>query len=301
MFGPKTNAAFTYFQEVTHCGSEGCLTKATFERLLVAKPEDIKTELKVVLTVNTVFKTSPIDSRDLSNDEKFPVAEGEVFDILKWEKVAGHIKVVFRRNSDRDRFKSVTVYIWSLHTQVQNGDERVYPPIKPKSFLLDVPYFSQRDNEFNPGGSCNVTSIAMCLNYLKIPQKKPSLQYEDELYEYALNKGYSRHSPGDLARIVRDYGAEDRFTDRGTIEDVIDWISKGNPCVTHGYFTTFGHIIAIVGYDEKSLIVHDPWGEFMDSSFSYSPGSGESLSYSFDLIRRRCIPDGSFWVHFISD
>ncbi|WP_293282361.1 C39 family peptidase [Microcoleus sp. PH2017_36_ELK_O_B] len=33
-----------------------------------------------------------------------------------------------------------------------------------KNFVkLDVPYLSQLDNKRNPTGSCNVTSVAMCL------------------------------------------------------------------------------------------------------------------------------------------
>lgn len=30
---------------------------------------------------------------------------------------------------------------------------------------LKVPYFSQLDNKYVPGGTCNVTSVAMCLAY----------------------------------------------------------------------------------------------------------------------------------------
>jgi len=54
-----------------------------------------------------------------------------------------------------------------------------------------------------------------------------------------------------------------------------------------------------VGYDEYGFIVHDPYGEWFSSGYR-TDLSGSYLNYSYLLIRRVCIPDGSFWVHFIS-
>jgi hypothetical protein len=54
-----------------------------------------------------------------------------------------------------------------------------------------------------------------------------------------------------------------------------------------------------VGYDEFGFIVHDPYGEWFSSGYR-TDLSGSYLHYSYRLITRVCIPDGSFWVHFIS-
>jgi uncharacterized protein YvpB len=164
---------------------------------------------------------------------------------------------------------------------------------------LEISYRSQLDNIENPTGSCNVTSLAMCLDFLKTPRRKKTGQFEDELYEYAIAKGYSRHSPQDLAQIVRDYGAKDEFTEWGTIERCKSHLANGNPAVIHGYFTSFGHIIVLVGFDNKGFLVHDPYGEWFESGYN-TDVSGAYLHYSYDLIRRICIPDGQFWVHYIS-
>jgi uncharacterized protein YvpB len=164
---------------------------------------------------------------------------------------------------------------------------------------LDIPYRSQLDNAKNPGGSCNVTSIAMCLDFLKVPRRQKTGQYEDELYQYAIDKGYSRHNPWDLAQIVKDYGAQDRFTENGTIDGVKDWLASGNPAVIHGWFTSFGHIIVVAGCDSNGFIVHDPYGEWFPSGYD-TTASGSYLHYSYQLIRNTCMDDGNFWVHFIS-
>ncbi|MBD2039231.1 C39 family peptidase [Microcoleus sp. FACHB-672] len=169
-------------------------------------------------------------------------------------------------------------------------------------YHLNVPYKSQLDNWHNPSGSCNVTSLAMCLEFLKAERNSRYFrfeQFEDELYQYALDNNLSRHDPQDLAKIVRAYGCCDNFKDNGNIEEVKEWLAGGNPCVTHGYFTSFGHIIVIVGYDDGGFIVHDPYGEWFASGYR-TDLTGAFLHYSYNLIWETCIPDGKFWVHFIN-
>jgi len=163
---------------------------------------------------------------------------------------------------------------------------------------LDVPYKSQLDNRFNPTGACNVTAIAMCLEYLGYKSDSRE-QLEDELYRYMTDIGLNRHSPHDLAQVVQDYGYSDTFKSNATIEECKLWLKSGSPIVMHGYFTNFGHIITGVGYDDNGFIVHDPYGEYFRTGYR-TDLSGKNLHYSYKLIKEKCIPDGSFWVHFIS-
>ncbi|MCC3447456.1 MAG: C39 family peptidase [Microcoleus sp. PH2017_39_LGB_O_B] len=169
-----------------------------------------------------------------------------------------------------------------------------------KNFVkLDVPYLSQLDNKRNPTGSCNVTSVAMCLLWGGVTPHQQGIQLEDELYGYMEKRRLDRHSPQDLATVVRDYGLNCLYTATATIDAVKAHLSEGNPCITHGYFTEYGHIIVLTGYDEKGFIVHDPYGEWFSDGYR-TDLSGEYLHYSYDLIERTCIPDGLFWIHFIS-
>lgn len=165
--------------------------------------------------------------------------------------------------------------------------------------LLAVPYLSQRDNRIDPFDTCNVTSIAMCLAYFGVKPQDPSKQLEDELSRYVDAEGLQRGSPTDLAKVVTHYGLSDEFRIDATVDRLKGWIDGGNPAVIHGYFTRSGHIVTAVGHDSDSLIVHDPWGEYFASGYDTS-AVGANLSYSWELIRRTCIPDGQFWVHFIS-
>jgi uncharacterized protein YvpB len=102
---------------------------------------------------------------------------------------------------------------------------------------------------------------------------------------YALDQGLNRHSPDDLAQIVRDYGAKDSFTQTATIDEVKDWLSHEKPAVIHGYFTRFGHIIVLVGYDSTGFIVHDPYGEWFADGYDLNnpDGNNERVSFSITL------------------
>jgi uncharacterized protein YvpB len=297
VFGPKSTAGLHQFQKLMECGEAGYLGAVTAKKLIEAKREQIPVATPILKTVkSTVFKVKPIASSQLNDSEKFAIPANKEFSVLAYDPIRGHLRVALRTES----YGGYSVlYIWGEHAEIHENGSRVYPKPIPKSARLNVPYKSQLDNWFNPTGSCNVTSLAMCLEYLKARRKTSSGQFEDELYEYAINKGYSRHNPYDLARIVRDYGCQDYFTENAVIDDIKDWIAAGNPAVIHGYFTSFGHIMPVVGYDEYGFIVHDPYGEWFSSGYR-TDLSGSYLNYSYLLIRRVCIPDGSFWVHFIS-
>ncbi|QNH58483.1 MAG: peptidoglycan-binding protein [Limnospira indica BM01] len=298
IFGPKSTAALHRFQQLMECSEPGFIGSETAKKLIETKVSDLPVTTPILKVIrNTVFKVRPIASSQLNNSEKFSIPAGREFSVLAYDPIRAHLRVALRNES----FGGYSIlYIWAGHVEVYEGGTRTHPRPLPTSRRLNVPFKSQLDNFYNPTGACNVTSIAMCLAYFNIPRRNLRYrQFEDELYRYALDMGYSRHNPYDLARIVRDYGARDHFTENAVIEDVQDWIAAGYPAVIHGYFTSFGHIIVVVGYDQNGFIVHDPYGEWFSTGYR-TDLSGAYLHYSYRLIRRVCIPDGNFWVHFIS-
>ncbi len=297
IFGPVSTGSLKRFQELMNCGEPNFLGAKTAKHLLEATPDSISGDSPVLYTIrSTVFKARPIQSTQLSEAEKEPIGDGQSFILNNYEVERNHVRITLRHDS----FKGSKVwYAYGPHIEIFEASKRVYPNPKPQTVKLNVPYKSQLDNYYNPTGSCNVTSLAMCMQYLGIPRRDNIGQYEDELYEYALYNGLSRHDPYDLAKIVRDYGGKDTFKENATIEEVQDWLAGGNPVVIHGYFTSFGHIIVVVGYTPWGFYVHDPYGEWFPTGYR-TDLPGDYLHYSYNLIRTTCIPDGNFWVHFIS-
>lgn len=174
----------------------------------------------------------------------------------------------------------------------------------PSKVLSDFPYFTQLDNEHNPSGSCNVTSIAMCIWYLGIRGDGSYPQLEDQLYQRCINNEWSRHSPDDLKKLAESYpNIKDDLTKSGTLTDIRDAIDQGIPCVIHGYFSRSGHIIVVKGYDDQGFIVNDPYGTYYKEGYNTSE-SGEGVHYSNELIARVCSPESEdnpqdIWLHRI--
>lgn len=318
-FGARAAAALARFQYQTGCDEPEFLGPQTAAKLIEASETGTRapaSPITLEALQTTVLKLRPLDSSVLEANEKRTIQTGEKLNLTFFETERKHIKLVLSQPLQ----DSATWHVYADHVRVFGGEKPMMPPEEPEDEkpviaptqdkpgqvkLSSVPYKSQRDNNLNPDGACNVTSIAMCLEYCQVARRKSSGQFEDELYQYALDQGLSRHSPQDLAQIVQDYGAKDALAIHATFDEVKAWLAAGNSAVTHGYFTDFGHIVVLVGYDDTGFIVHDPYGEWFADGYDRNDPNGNNEKgkfqhYSYKLIHNTCAYDGEFWVHFIS-
>jgi len=262
----------------------------------------------IKITQNTVLKQSPEESSQLPEQDKVSVAAGKVFNLQSWATASNnHFKIALLWEQLGNPPRN-TWYVYAPHSQFINKQPKVIdiPPPPPTPGLpttkqLNIPYKSQLDNALNPTGACNVTSFAMVMAYFQIKGSTGVGQLEDELYQYMENNGLSRWDPYDLATMARSYGLVDNFTTRGTLSDIRKAIAEGRPCIIHGYFTTFGHIVVVRGYDPYGFFVNDPYGEWTSSGYR-NDLSGANLHYSNSLIQAKCSPEGEdyLWIHRLS-
>jgi hypothetical protein len=134
---------------------------------------------------------------------------------------------------------------------------------------LDVPYFYQYDNANEPGSTCGVTSAAMLLNHWD-----PGSVTPDGLYR-AYGKAQGQ-SPSGLAQL---YAWEGLYADHGTSgtrAELRAHLDAGRPVVVHGYWTSAGHIVVIVGYTDTDWIVNDPAGDWYTC---YGCGPADHVEY----------------------
>lgn len=134
---------------------------------------------------------------------------------------------------------------------------------------LDVPYFYQYDNRYEPGSTCGITSTAMAIGWWLPGRVTP-----DDLYlDYGKAQG---QSPSGIAQIYRWEGLYADSTTTGTRAQIRAHLDAGRPVVAHGYWTGSGHVVAIVGYDDQDWIVNDPAGDWYTC---YGCGAADHVRY----------------------
>jgi uncharacterized protein YvpB len=259
-------------------------------------------ELNVTAKVTTVVKYRLTDASTLQRGEFSGLGKNESIkiDAQYATEIRKHLRFL---PPDSEPLEGNFRYLYLGHIEITEEDGTKSQSFDaPKTIELDVPYRNQRNNSLNPDGSCNVTCKAMILAYYGIGQRHPETyeQFEDELYEEMEIRGWNRHVPEDLAMLSNDYGLRTKFDKEGSIAKCQQQLLDHNPVVIHGYFTNFGHIIVLKGFDEKGFIVHDPFGEWHRWGYdrnTFDQIKGKNLNYSYQLIQECCMPDGSLWMH----
>ncbi|WP_413160383.1 C39 family peptidase [Capilliphycus salinus ALCB114379] len=215
------------------------------------------------------------------------------------------------------------VEIFNAELARGSRDPQQFPPTIPAKVNLSVPFHTQHNNKFNPGGSCNVTCLAMILNYYGIDSRTQadldrSVQLEDILYlkmaQWDEENGFygsyqSRHQPHFLMRLLREWGEKygrgalqnSYFKELASEDDIKQHIASGNPVIVHGYFTHFGHLIVIKGYDDTTgeWIGNDPNGKWLGYQGGYDiNSSGENVRYRYENVYDVCHIGAGIWCHF---
>ena len=145
---------------------------------------------------------------------------------------------------------------------------------------LDVPYYYQLNNTYEPYRTCNITSVAMALSYKTINIDPDTI--------------YRRFGPVftgyDMQRIARYYGANNTTYHAGaSVSQIKNYLDRGIPVIFQGQFTSSGHIIVLIGYDDTGWFVNDPYGEWYSWGYQHTPTAGKGEHYSYGLIERESL------------
>lgn len=256
-------------------------------------------------TQNTVLKISPVPSPELSENEKISFSAQSSVPLVSFQDLNDHCKVTLANTTLGGR-KTWVAYKGHIEILKPDGTRvvgqyKIGDPLL-KQVNLAVPWYSQRDNKYHPGATCNVTSVAMILAYFGV-RPKSNVQLEDQLYLEVTENGrnYSdKNSHKELDELIKSYGLKNKFSTETSWQAVKQHLANGNPVIISGKFTGSGHIIVLRGYDETGFWVNDPWGEWFSNG--YRNLSGENLHYSYNLCFRCSYGgDNSTWAHLPSD
>ena len=233
------------------------------------------------ITKDTVIKSGD-EQRELV-DYNIPLHQGTTLLINSYTKTNRHYKVLGGWYLYEDH---VDIYK-KLDGEVEKGNV--------------IPYYSQRDNKTRPYQTCNMTCCAMVIKAFYPDTTSKYDQLEDELTEWCVRKygheGIYYHS--NIVKVLDHWGVKSEFAVDTPFDKARRYLDEGNLCIYSGKFTGSGHIIVLVGYDEKGFIVNDPYGEWF--STGYKNKSGERLHYSYNLMNRVSYgTTGTGWIHLCS-
>jgi len=188
-----------------------------------------------------------------------------------------------------DEANWVRIYRTSSDTSTSNG------------LLLNVPYFSQRDNYRDANRTCFSSSCAMLCKYME----PNSINNDDDYIREVFKRGDTTSSTVQV-ETLKYFGVDSRFSSTLRFADLDNLLSKGIPMpigiLHHGPASApsgGGHWIIVIGkeVDPKApggayYIVNDPWGELDNASGNYVSTNGSHLKYSKSMLTARWTPDG---------
>ena len=144
-----------------------------------------------------------------------------------------------------------------------------------RSPYIEVPYFYQYSNTLYPSSSCQNTSLTMILRYYGWSGNP------DEITDlWGKNHAQSPQGLAEVFNITAEQsGIPKRITPKtnGTITDLKAELDSGMPSIVHGYFTEYGHVVVVLGYDETGYWVNDPAGEWSESFHGGYPYGWNSI------------------------
>jgi hypothetical protein len=170
-------------------------------------------------------------------------------------------------------------------------------PEKPKSSILDVPFYPQTDNYRDANRTCNSSACAMCLEYFK-PGTLKGPKGDDAYVQKVFSIGDTTDHMVQT-RVLSSYGIKSSFSYSLTFADLDRELAAGRPVVAgilhRGPLSnpTGGHMIVIKGKTPAGdYVVNDPYGSLNDG-YTGAVANGKGAVYRRSELARRWCPAGN--------
>ena len=173
--------------------------------------------------------------------------------------------------------------------------------------VLNVPYYSQRDNYRDAARTCFSSSCAMLCKFLK----PNSIKGDDDYLREVFKRGDSTEASVQV-QTLKHFGVSSRFATNLSFSTLDALLAQGIPVpigILHKGPSSApsgsGHWIVVIGkeLDSKApegcwYICQDPWGELRNSDGVYTSTNGCKLKYSKQMLSQRWTVegDGSGWA-----
>lgn len=249
----------------------------------------------IIAQRDTWLKREPNQATLLEPEKKLFVPKGSAHAWKSIEMVPGEIdyKVVLESQPDK------SWWFYPQHWKIINDPKPGEAPVQVANvnkLVLNVPYFSQRDNKKDPLRSCFSSACAMMLRYMKPTSVKSDDEYMVTVYKY----GDTTSASAQISALDH-YGLNAEFKQNGGWADLDSLLVKNIPIpigiLHHGSSsapTGGGHWIVIIGRNESNTayVVNDPFGELNLVEGGYQNSNGSNLLYSKKNLGPRWMVEG---------
>ena len=168
-------------------------------------------------------------------------------------------------------------------------------PVPAQTGVLKVPYYPQTDNYRDANRTCNSSSCAMCLEYLK-PGTLKGAKGDDAYVQKVFAIGDSTDHTVQT-RVLESYGVKSYFSYNLSFSDLDKSLSAGKPVVIgilhRGSLSapTGGHMVVVIGKKGQDYVVNDPYGSLNDG-YTGSVTNGKGAVYRKSDLTYRWLENG---------
>jgi GH24 family phage-related lysozyme (muramidase) len=268
--------------------------KAESELFLKGAKNDVLAHT-ILAQRDTWLKRKPGQTSDLTPEQKLFVPKGSAHAWSNISIVPGEVDYKITLEAQPNQ----VWWFYPTHWKIINDPKvtSVDPQFKhPKKLVLDVPYYSQRDNKKDPLRSCFSSACAMLLKYVK-----PNSITSDDEYMVTVYKYGDTTEPSAQVTALEQHGLDVKFRQDGGWSDIDSQLAKGFPIpigvLHHGPVTKpsgGGHWLTIIGRNEDNTayVVNDPYGEMDLINGGYQNSNGSHLLYSKKNLGPRWLVEG---------
>jgi len=168
-------------------------------------------------------------------------------------------------------------------------------PVPAQTGVLKVPYYPQTDNYRDANRTCNSSSCAMCLEYLK-PGTLKGAKGDDAYVQKVFAIGDSTDHTVQT-KVLESYGVKSYFSYNLSFSDIDKSLSAGKPVVIgilhRGSLSapTGGHMVVVIGKKGNDYVVNDPYGSLNDG-YTGSVTNGKGAVYKKSDLTYRWLENG---------